>query len=84
MRMSNTISSGVEFVVADDGTIGARHLETGLARGGDSKAEAPTALAEVLGLHEGGGESIDDPDEFHEDPDINPAEDVCRHATIWY
>ena len=54
---------GVEFVREDDGTITARDLETGLARGGDTRAEALAQLAEVLELHEGGGESIDDPDE---------------------
>jgi len=77
--MASTSSSGdepgVEFVVEDDGSITARDLETGLARGGDSKAEALAALAEVLELHEGGGEPIDDPDEFlREELDIDPDE----------
>lgn len=66
--MASTSSSGdgggVEFVVEDDGSITARDLETGLARGGDSKAEALTQLAEVLELHEGGGERIENPEEF--------------------
>jgi len=55
---------GVEFVREDDGTITARDLETGLARGGDTRAGALAQLAEVLELDEGGGEPIDDPDEF--------------------
>ena len=66
--MASTSSSGdgggVEFVAEDDGSITARDLETGLARGGDSKAEALTQLAEVLELHEGGGEPIENPEEF--------------------
>lgn len=65
----------VEFVREDDGTITARDLATGLARGGDSRAEALAQLAEVLELHEGGGESIDDPDEFlREELGIDPDE----------
>jgi hypothetical protein len=66
---------GVEFIKEDDGTITARDLETGLARGGESRAEALAQLAEVLELHEGGGEPIDDPDEFlREELDIDPDE----------
>lgn len=66
---------GVEFVREDDGTITARDSETGLARGGDTRAEALAQLAEVLDLHEGGGESIDDPDEFlREELGIDPDE----------
>lgn len=58
---------GVEFVREDDGTITARDLETGLARGGDSRAEALAQLAEVLELQEGGGEDIENPDEYLRD-----------------
>jgi len=66
---------GVEFVREDDGTITARDLETGLARGGETRAEALAQLAEVLELHEGGGEPIDDPDEFlREELGIDPDE----------
>ncbi|WP_436925950.1 type II toxin-antitoxin system HicB family antitoxin [Halosimplex amylolyticum] len=66
---------GVEFVREDDGTITARDLETGLARGGDSRAAALAQLAEVLELHEGGGEPIENPDEFlREELDIDPDE----------
>lgn len=57
-------AGGVEFVVEDDGSITARDLETGLARGGATKAEALAKLAEVLELHEGGGEPIEDPEAF--------------------
>ena len=66
---------GVEFVEEDDGTITAHDLETDLARGGDTRAEALAQLAEVLELHEGGGEPIDDSDEFlREELDIDPDE----------
>ncbi|GGL68018.1 type II toxin-antitoxin system HicB family antitoxin [Halocalculus aciditolerans] len=58
---------GVEFVHEDDGTITAIDGETGIARGGNTKAEALSQLAEALTLHEGGGEPIDDPDEFLRD-----------------
>lgn len=66
---------GVEFVREEDGTITARDLETGLARGGETRAEALAQLAEVLELHEGGGEPIDDPDGFlREELGIDPDE----------
>lgn len=55
---------GVEFVREDDGTITARDLKTGLARDGNTRAEALARLAEVLALDEGEAEPIDDPDEF--------------------
>lgn len=70
---------GVEFVREDDGSITARDLETGLARGGDTRAEALASLAEVLELHEGGGEPIEDPDEFlREELGIDPDERESR------
>lgn len=66
---------GVEFVREDDGSITAEDLQTGVARGGDTRAEALAQLAEVLELHEGGGESIENPDEFLRDElDIDPDE----------
>jgi hypothetical protein len=66
---------GVEFVREDDGSITARDLESGLARGGDTRAEALAQLAEVLELHEGGGEPIEDPDAFlREELDVDPDE----------
>lgn len=65
----------IEFVREDDGSITARDLETGLARGGDTRAEALAQLAEVLELHEGGGESIENPNEFlRAELDIDPDE----------
>ncbi len=66
-------NEGVEFYYESDGTVTAKDLETGLARGGDTRAEALAQLAEVLELHEDGGEPIDDPDEFlREEFDIEP------------
>ena len=62
---------GVEFVREDDGSITARDLETGLARGGDTRAQALTQLAEVLALEAGDGERIDDPDAFLQDIGID-------------
>lgn len=75
MASATSDPDGVEFVREEDGTITARDLETGLARGGDTRAEALAQLAEVLELHEGGGEPIDDPDEFlREELGIDPDE----------
>jgi len=66
---------GVEFVHEDDGSVTARDLETGLARGGETRAEALAQLAEVLRLEDGGGEPIDDPDGFlREEMGIEPDE----------
>jgi predicted RNase H-like HicB family nuclease len=64
-------SEGVVFVREDDGSVTAKDLETGLARGGDTRAEALAQLAEVLELHEGGGEPVTDEDlrEWGLDPD---------------
>ena len=60
---------GVEFIHEDDGSVTARDLETGLQRGGDTRAEALVQLAEALRLEAGGGEPIDDPDRFLEEGD---------------
>ncbi len=68
--------TGIEFVVEDDGTITARDLESGLARGGATRGEALSQLAEVLTLEEDGGETIEDPDWFLSDRGIEPASDV--------
>ncbi|MDX1746353.1 MAG: hypothetical protein R3324_10485 [Halobacteriales archaeon] len=66
-------SEGVVFIREDDGSVTAKDLETGLARGGDTRAEALSQLAEVLELHEGGGEPIENPREFlREELDIDP------------
>lgn len=55
---------GVKFVHEEDGSVTARDLETGLARGGATRSEALAQLAEVLALEEGRGEPIDDPEPF--------------------
>jgi len=68
----NSNNEGVYFVHEDDGSITAVDEETGLARGGDTKAEALTQLAEVLILHEGGGEPIEDEEAFLEEIGIDP------------
>lgn len=66
---------GVEFIHEDDGSVTARDLETGLDRGGETRAEALLQLAAVLRLEAGGGTPIDDPDEFLKaEMDIDPAE----------
>ncbi|THE64527.1 hypothetical protein D8Y22_12860 [Salinadaptatus halalkaliphilus] len=71
----NERDEGVEFYYESDGTVTAKDLETGLARGGETRAEALAQLAEVIELHEGGGESIDDPDAFlEEELGIDPDE----------
>lgn len=66
-RREDDDPDGIEFVREDDGTITARDLETGLARGGDTRSEALTQLAEVLALEAGDGEPIEDPDGFLQD-----------------
>lgn len=55
---------GVEFIHEADGSVTAHDLETGLARGGETRAEALARLSEVLRLEDGGGERIDNPEEF--------------------
>ncbi|AZH26547.1 type II toxin-antitoxin system HicB family antitoxin [Haloplanus aerogenes] len=64
-------TEGVVFVQEDDGSVTAKDLETGLARGGDTRAEALSQLAEVLVLHEGSGDPVtdDDLEELGLDPD---------------
>jgi len=64
---------GVEFLHEDDGSVTARDLETGLARGGPTRADALSTLAEVLALHDGDGA---DPEAFFEAADVEPAVDV--------
>ena len=66
-------AEGVDFYYESDGSVTARDIETGVARGGDTRAEALAQLAEAIELHDGGGEPIDDPDEFlREELDIEP------------
>lgn len=73
---------GVEFIHEDDGSVTARDLETGLARGGDTRGEALAQLAEVLKLRDDKGESIDDPEEFlREEMEIEP-DDLPKHDEL--
>ena len=67
-------SGGVEFTREPDGSITARDTETGLTRGGETRAEALSQLAEVLALENGEGERIDDEDAFLEALGIDPDE----------
>jgi predicted RNase H-like HicB family nuclease len=68
-------TEGVEFIYESDGQITAKDIETGVASCGETKAEALAMLAEVLHLHEGGGESIEDTEAFlKEELDIDPDE----------
>jgi len=53
-------------------TYGSGTFSTGLARGGDTRAEALTQLAEVIALEAGDGEPIDNPDEFLQDIGVDP------------
>jgi hypothetical protein len=71
-RRADDGPDGVEFIHEDDGTITARDLETGLARGGETRAEALTQLAEVLTLEAGDGEPIEDPEEFLQEIGVDP------------
>lgn len=71
-------SDGVEFVHEDDGTVTARDIETGLARGGGTRAEALAQLAEVLALATDEGDTIEDVAAFLEENDIEPASTVER------
>lgn len=68
------LSEGVEFYEEEDGSITALDLETGRARGGETRGEALIQLAEVLILEEGGGEPIEDEDEFLREIGIDPEE----------
>jgi len=73
---------GVEFLHEDDGSVTARDIETGLERGGETRAEALAQLAEVLRLEDGSGQPIDDPDEFlREEMDIDP-DDLEEHDEL--
>jgi hypothetical protein len=74
-RREDDDPDGVEFVNEDDGTVTARDLETGLARGGETRAEALTQLAEVLTLEAGDGEPIEDPDVFIEEIGVDSGTD---------
>lgn len=78
----DTAESGIVFTREDDGSVTATDLETGHARGGETRAEALAQLAEVLELEAGGGESIDDPDAFlRAELDIDP-DDLEAHDDL--
>ena len=64
---------GVEFTYEAD-LVTARDIETGVASSGTSKAEALAMLAEALALHEGGGDSVEDENQFLRDIGIDPKE----------
>lgn len=83
MAKATDPAEGVEFVHEDDGSITARDLETGLARGGETRAEALAQLAEVLRLAEAEGEPIDDPDAFLRDHDIDPDVEPITDEPPW-
>lgn len=55
---------GVEFVHEYDGSITAVDRETGIARGGETRAQALRMLSDVLALHAGDGRPVEDHDEF--------------------
>lgn len=59
--------AGVDFVREYDGSITAIDRETGVARGGETKAQALRMLADVCALHAGAGEPVEDPDGFVRD-----------------
>jgi len=66
--------TGIEFIEEADGSVTARDLETGLQRGGETRAHALQQLAEVLALEEGEGEPIEDGAAFLEDLGLDPDE----------
>ena len=66
-------SPGVDFIREDDGTITAQDEQTGLARGGETRADALAQLAEVLALNEGRREPINNPERFlREELELEP------------
>jgi len=67
-------SDSVEFIHEADGSITAQDTETGLARGGETRAEALSQLAEVLALENGEGNPIDDKNAFLEEIGLDPEE----------
>lgn len=63
---------GIRFTREADGSVTATDEDTGLAAGGDSRADALANLAETLTLHEGGGDPIEDVDAWLRDHGIDP------------
>jgi predicted RNase H-like HicB family nuclease len=69
------VEDAVYFVYEDDGSVTAVDEETGLARGGDTKSDALSQLADALALHEDRGDPIEDPGAFlHDEFGVEPAE----------
>ena len=64
----------VIFIHEEDGSVTAHDLETGISRGGDTRAEALGQLAEALALENGSGEPIEDVDAYLREIGINPDE----------
>jgi predicted RNase H-like HicB family nuclease len=57
----------------------ARDLRTGLARGGETRAEALGQLTEVLRLKAGEGEPIDEPDKFLDEEMDIAVDELGKH-----
>lgn len=64
-----------EFNYQDDGTVTARHLETGIVASGSSYAEALVDLTDVLKSDEHDVEPIEDPEAFLESLDLPSLDD---------
>jgi len=73
---------GVQFSY-EEHLVTATDIETGVAASGDSKADALAELADALALHEGGGEAIEDEDEFLCEIGLNPAEVTTEQRPPW-
>lgn len=56
---------------------------TDVASQGKTRAEALANLAEALELHEGGGESIDDPDQFLEEEYDIDVDELDENEPPW-
>lgn len=65
------------FSVEDD-LVTARDLATGIAASGSSRSEALAMLADALELHEGGGEPIEDEEEFLRNLGIDPEDTASK------
>jgi hypothetical protein len=73
---------GVQFSYEED-LVTAIDVETGVAASGDSKADALTELADVLILHEGGGEEIEDEDAFLREIGIDSNDVAVEQTSPW-
>lgn len=73
-RRDDDRANEVVFIREDDGSVTAHDLETGIARGGDTRAEALEQLAEVLSLENGSGDPIEDVNAYLREIGIDPDE----------